>query len=108
MNKKIIFKDILIDVLLLILPLWMIIYGLIELAKGSLFHPDVFVLFGILIIGPISIFRVFFYQSKIKENNGWKHSMFYQKFLLIFYITFLIISILFWLMFLEIIPPITW
>jgi hypothetical protein len=89
--------------LLFIIPLFLIVDGSVELAQNSLYHPDTFILFGLLILGllglvmtGLTIFRMY--------TRGWRNLAHYQKILAIFYLVCLVIGGITWLIFTEVIP----
>ncbi|TPR18318.1 MULTISPECIES: hypothetical protein [Apilactobacillus] len=89
--------------LILFIPLFMIIDGMIEMAKDDIYHPDTFVLFGLLIMGVISLISVPLSVVKI-ISYGWCSISTYDKCYFIFYLLWLIPTTILWLFFLNIIP----
>lgn len=88
---------------ILFIPLFMIIDGMIEKANGNIYHPDTFVLFGLLIMGVISLISVLLSAVKI-ISYGWRNISTYDKCYFIFYLLWLMPTIVLWLFFLNIIP----
>ncbi|TPR25100.1 hypothetical protein DY102_01355 [Apilactobacillus timberlakei] len=89
--------------LILFIPLFMIIDGMIEMNNKSIYHSDTFVLFGLLIMGVISLISVLLSVVKI-ISYGWCSISTYDKFYFIFYLLWLIPTTILWLFFLNIIP----
>ncbi|WP_105956416.1 hypothetical protein [Apilactobacillus quenuiae] len=96
-------KKLIIQFFILFLPLYSIIDGLIELAHDSLFHPDVVVLFGVLVIGIISLINIIIFINKL-ISLGWHNMPIYYKIMFVFHLILFIPSFIVWLSFFEIVP----
>lgn len=84
-------------------PLFLIIDGSVALAQNDPFHPDVFILFGLLIMGVLSLIMTGLTISRLRAH-GWQGLSHYQQGLAIFYLIWLVIGSLTWLVSLGIIP----
>lgn len=89
-KNKILF-ELSINVLVLSVPSFLIINGIIGIIENDPNHPDVLILFEMLIIGILglvmsilTVFRLF--------TRGWRALLLYQKLLAIFYLTCIIIG----------------
>ncbi|WP_125582512.1 hypothetical protein [Levilactobacillus cerevisiae] len=94
------------NVVLLALPLFLIIEGFIGMAENDPFHPDVFVLFGVLLMGILSLGMLIWFGFRL-HRPGWHRLPNYERALLIFYALWFILGLVAWLAFTEVIPP-TW
>ncbi|KZL37736.1 hypothetical protein [Secundilactobacillus collinoides] len=90
--------------LLLITPIFLIIDGNVGLADNDPYHPDVFILIGLLILGLLGLAMTGLTIIRMR-THGWHSLALYQKALSIFYFICLIIGGICWLIFTEAIPP---
>lgn len=81
--------------LILFIPLFMIIDGMIEMNNKSIYHSDTFVLFGLLIMGIISLINVLITFIKIMIY-GWKNLSIYDKCMFVFYLIWFIPTFILW------------
>lgn len=96
-------KKLIIQFFILFLPVYSIIDGAIGLAHDDLSHPDVLVLFGVLVIGIISLVNILIFISKL-FSLGWHNIPIYYKIMFVFYLILIIPSLISWLSFFDIIP----
>lgn len=103
-RKRRMWWELLINVLLLAFPVFLMIDGALGVAKSDPFHPDVFILMGILLMGFISTGMLLLALHRVRAI-GWHQLQSYQRGLAIFYGIWFIIGLFVWLAFTEIIPP---
>ncbi|TPR14453.1 hypothetical protein [Apilactobacillus timberlakei] len=96
-------KKLIIQFFVLFLPVYSIIDGAIGLAHDDLFHPDALVLFGVLVIGIISLINIIIFINKL-ISLGWHNIPIYYKIMFVFHLILFIPSFMSWLSFFEIIP----
>ncbi|TPR18317.1 MULTISPECIES: hypothetical protein [Apilactobacillus] len=96
-------KKLIIQFFVLFLPVYSIIDGAIGLAHDDLFHPDALVLFGVLVIGIISLINIIIFINKL-ISLGWHNIPIYYKIMFVFHLILFIPSFISWLSFFEIIP----
>ncbi|MCL0311975.1 hypothetical protein M2S00_02525 [Apilactobacillus sp. TMW 2.2459] len=87
---------ILIQVAVLFLPFWLMIEGIIGLINKELFHPDAFVLLGLLTTGIISTINILNFINRLR-NSGWRNLDIYYKIFFCFHLILFIPSFMVWL-----------
>ncbi|UQS85667.1 hypothetical protein MOO46_03710 [Apilactobacillus apisilvae] len=80
-------KSLIIQVCILALPVYLVICGSIDLAKGNPFHPDVLIDFGLLIIGIVNLFNIFVFITYLITSN-WHDIHRYYKVMCIVHVIF--------------------
>lgn len=95
---------ILIQIAILFLPFLLIIDGIIGLANRDIFHPDVLVIFGLLITGIISTINILNFIVILKDS-GWYDLNIYYKIFFFFYLILFIPSLIVWLSLFGIVNP---
>ncbi|MCL0318751.1 hypothetical protein [Apilactobacillus xinyiensis] len=93
---------ILIQVAVLFLPFWLMIEGIIGLINKELFHPDAFVLLGLLTTGIISTINILNFINRLR-NAGWHDLNIYYKIFFFFHLILFIPSFIAWLSFFDIV-----
>lgn len=91
MRKKMII-ELIINALLLVVPIFAIVSGIIRMLNHDPLHPDAVVAFGIVVLGLISAVMTIISITRLYKY-GWKRLPTYQKTLAIAYPTVLIICI---------------